>query len=85
LSELLGRRVRLTVVLDANVVSPAATEPAADPPAVPEPGTGAGADEMVAEMTRPPEPPGGGRGVDSPVGLVIETFGASIESETVRE
>jgi hypothetical protein len=40
---------------------------------------------MVAEMARPPEPPGGGRGVDSPVGLVIETFGASIESETLRE
>jgi len=40
---------------------------------------------MVAEIARPPEPGGGGRGVDSPVGLVIETFGASIESETVRE
>ena len=47
--------------------------------------TAAGADEMVAEIARPAEPPGGGRGVDSPVSLVIETFGASIESETVRE
>jgi len=40
---------------------------------------------MAAEIARPPEPPGGGRGVDSPVSLVIETFGASVESETVRE
>jgi hypothetical protein len=40
---------------------------------------------MAAEMARPPEPAGGNRGVDSPVGLVIKTFGASIESETVRE
>jgi hypothetical protein len=83
LSELLGRRVRLKVVLDDNVVSPSADVVSSDPPAAPEPG--AGADEMVAEMARPPEPAGGGRGVDSPVGLVIETFGASIESETVRE
>jgi hypothetical protein len=83
LSELLGRRVRLKVVLDDNVVSPSADVVSSDPPAAPEPG--AGADEMVAEMARPPEPGGGGRGVDSPVGLVIETFGASIESETVRE
>jgi hypothetical protein len=84
LSELLGRKVRLTVVLDDTVVSPTAEVPPADPPAGPEPG-GGGAAEMVAEMARPPEPPGAGRGVDSPVGLVIETFGASIESETVRE
>jgi hypothetical protein len=83
LSELLGRRVRLKVVLDDTVVSPTADEPSSDPPAAPDPGTGA--DEMAAEMARPPEPAGGGRGVDSPVGLVIETFGASIESETVRE
>jgi hypothetical protein len=83
LSELLGRRVRLKAVLDDNVVSPAAELPSSDPVAAPDPG--AGADEMVAEMARPPEPAGGGRGVDSPVGLVIETFGASIESETVRE
>ncbi|HEV7863530.1 MAG TPA: DNA polymerase III subunit gamma/tau [Acidimicrobiia bacterium] len=85
LSELLGRRVRLSVVLDDNVVSPAAELPSPDPPPAPEPGAGAGADEMVAEMARPPQPSGGGRGVDSPVSLVIETFGASIESETVRE
>ena len=65
--------------------SPAADVVPSDPPAAPEPGADAGADEMVAEMARPPEPAGGGRGVDSPVGLVIETFGASIESETVRE
>ncbi len=83
LSELLGRRVRLKVVLDDTVVSPSADVVPSDPPAAPEAGTGA--DEMVAEMARPPEPAGGGRGVDSPVGLVIETFGASIESETVRE
>jgi DNA polymerase-3 subunit gamma/tau len=83
LSELLGRRVRLNVVLDDNVVSPAAEAPPSDPPSAPDPG--AGADEMVAEMARPPEPPGAGRGVDSPVSLVIETFGASVESETVRE
>jgi hypothetical protein len=83
LSELLGRRVRLKVVLDDNVESPLADESATDPLAAPDPGTGA--DQMVAEMARPPEPTGGERGVDSPVGLVIETFGASIESETVRE
>ncbi|MDQ1502670.1 MAG: polymerase subunit gamma/tau, partial [Actinomycetota bacterium] len=83
LSELLGRRVRINVVLDDSVVSPTSELPSSDPPAGPDPG--AGADEMVAEIARPPEPAGGGRGVDSPVGLVIETFGASIESETVRE
>ncbi len=83
LSDLLGRRVRLGVVLDDVVVSPSADAAPVEPPAAP--GPGAGAAEMVAEMTRPPEPPGEGRGVDSPVGLVIETFGASIESETVRE
>jgi DNA polymerase III subunit gamma/tau len=83
LSELLGRRVRFSVVLDDDVVAPTAEgagggpSPAADP--------GAGAEAMAAEIARPPEPAGGGRGVDSPVGLVIETFGASIESETVRE
>ena len=85
LSELLGRRVRLKVVVDDTVVSPLAEGVLPEAPAGPDPGAGAGAAEMVAEMTRPPEPPGGGRGVDSPVGLVIETFGASIESETVRE
>jgi hypothetical protein len=83
LSELLGRRVRINVVLDDAVVSPSAEPVPPEPPAAP--GPGAGAAEMVAEMARPPEPPGEGRGVDSPVGLVIETFGASIESETVRE
>ncbi|MDQ1517290.1 MAG: polymerase subunit gamma/tau [Actinomycetota bacterium] len=83
LSEVLGRRVRLKVVVDDNVVSLLAEGAAPEAPAAPDPG--AGAAEMVAEMARPPEPPGGGRGVDSPVGLVIETFGASIESETVRE
>jgi DNA polymerase-3 subunit gamma/tau len=83
LSELLGRRVRLNVVLDDNVVSPSAEVASSDPTMAPD--LAAGADAMVAEMARPPEPPGGGRGVDSPVGLVIETFGASIESETVRE
>ena len=71
------------MVLDDTVVSPAADMVAPEPPAAPDPG--AGADEMVAEMSRPPEPAGGGRGVDSPVSLVIETFGASVESETVRE
>ncbi|HEY0400317.1 MAG TPA: hypothetical protein VGF00_18095, partial [Acidimicrobiia bacterium] len=85
LSEVLGRRVRLKVVVDDTVVSPLAEGVLPEAPAGPDPGAGAGAAEMVAEMTRPPEPPGGGRGVDSPVGLVIETFGASIESETVRE
>jgi DNA polymerase-3 subunit gamma/tau len=63
LSELLGRPVRLDVVLDDNIDSARPREPSADPP----------------------EPSGAGRGVDSPVSLVIETFGASIESETVRE
>ena len=85
LSELLGRRVRLDVVLDDGVVSPSAGLSPSEPLAAPDPGAGAGADEMVAEIARPPELGGGGRGVDSPVGLVIETFGASIESETVRE
>ncbi len=83
LSGLLGRKVRLTVVLDDSVVAPAGDGPPASSAAAPDPG--AGAEAMVAEMARPPEPGGGGRGVDSPVGLVIETFGASIESETVRE
>jgi hypothetical protein len=82
LSGLLGRKVRLKVVLDDNVVAPTGDGPAE---AAPAPDPGAGAEAMVAEMARPPEPGGGGRGVDSPVGLVIETFGASIESETVRE
>jgi DNA polymerase-3 subunit gamma/tau len=83
LSELLGRKVRLNVVLDDNVVAPSSEGP--PPAAAPVSDPGAGAEAMVAEMARPPEPGGGGRGVDSPVGLVIETFGASIESETVRE
>jgi hypothetical protein len=83
LSELVGRKVRLNVVLDDNVVAPTSEGP--PPGAAPVADTGAGAEAMVAEMARPPEPGGGGRGVDSPVGLVIETFGASIESETVRE
>ena len=83
LSDLLGRKVRLHVVLDDDVVVPSATP--APPDQAPAPDPAAGADEMVAEIARPAEPPGGGRGVDSPVSLVIETFGASIESETVRE
>ena len=83
LSELLGRRVKLNVVLDDDVVVPTAGVAPSGPQPAPDP---AGvADEMVAEIARPPEPPGGGRGVDSPVSLVIETFGASVESETVRE
>ena len=83
LSELLGRKVRFTVVLDDNVVSPAADVVPPDPPAAPDPG--AGADEMVG---RDGPSAGAGRwgaGVDSPVSLVIETFGASVESESVRE
>jgi hypothetical protein len=84
LSELVGRRVRIKVVLDDDVVSPHAAPPPPGSPAAVDVAEG-GADAMAAEMARPPEPPGGGRGVDSPVGLVIETFGASIESETVRE
>ena len=83
LSELLGRKVRLSVVLDDNVVAPAGDSPPPATAVAPEPG--AGAEAMAAEIARPPEPGGPGRGVDSPVGLVIETFGASIESETVRE
>ncbi len=83
LSGLLGRRVKLNVVLDDDVVVPTATAPPAGPHPAPDPV--GGAEEMAAEIARPPEPPGEGRGVDSPVSLVIETFGASIESETVRE
>jgi len=82
LSELLGRKVRLTVVLDDDVVVPSAAPPPSPQPA---PDPVGGADEIVAEIARPQEPSGGGRGVDSPLSLVIETFGASIESETVRE
>jgi DNA polymerase III subunit gamma/tau len=82
LTELLGRKVRLSVVLDDDVVVPSAG-PAPSGPA-PGPDPSVGADEMAAEIARPAEPEGG-RGVDSPVSLVIETFGASIESETVRE
>ena len=83
LSGLLGRRVKLSVVLDDDVVVPTAAAPPAGPHPAPDPV--GGAEEMAAEIARPPEPPGEGRGVDSPVSLVIETFGASIESETVRE
>ncbi|MGH9011280.1 MAG: hypothetical protein ACRDYF_15765, partial [Acidimicrobiia bacterium] len=83
LSDMLGRRVKLHVVLDDDVVVPSAAAPPSSPQPAPDPV--GGADEMVAEIARPPEPSGGGRGVDSPVSLVIETFGASIESETVRE
>jgi DNA polymerase-3 subunit gamma/tau len=83
LSDLLGRRVKLNVVLDDDVVVPSAGAAPSGPQPAPDPS--GGADEMAAEIARPPEPPGGGRGVDSPVSLVIETFGASIESETVRE
>jgi hypothetical protein len=83
LSDLLGRSVRLAVVLDDDVVSPHAAPPPAGPAL--DVDDGGGADALAAEMARPPEPAGGGRGVDSPVGLVIETFGATIESETVRE
>jgi hypothetical protein len=86
LSELLGRPVRLEVVLDDAVVVPSADGSPADPPPVPSGTAGpAGADAMAAEIARPSQLAGGGRGVDSPVSLVIETFGASIESETVRE
>jgi DNA polymerase-3 subunit gamma/tau len=83
LSGLLGRRVKLSVVLDDDVVVPTAAAPPAGTHPAPDPV--GGAEEMAAEIARPPEPPGEGRGVDSPVSLVIETFGASIESETVRE
>jgi DNA polymerase-3 subunit gamma/tau len=83
LSELLGRKIRLDVVLDDNVVAPSSDGPPSGSAPTPDPVVGAEA--MVAEMARPPEPGPAGRGVDSPVGLVIETFGASIESETVRE
>jgi DNA polymerase-3 subunit gamma/tau len=87
LSDLLGRAVRLNVVLDDDVVSPHAAAPPPSPggAAPVDVGDGGGAEAMAAEMARPPEPAGGNRGVDSPVGLVIKTFGASIESETVRE
>ena len=83
LSGLLGRRVKLNVVLDDDVVVPTAAAAPSGPQPIPDP-VGS-ADEMAAEIARPPDPPGEGRGVDSPVSLVIETFGASIESETVRE
>jgi hypothetical protein len=39
----------------------------------------------LEELRRGPEPAGGGPRVDSPVGLAIEAFGATVESETVRE
>jgi DNA polymerase-3 subunit gamma/tau len=82
LTDLLGRKVRLKVVLDDDVVVPSAGPAPSGPAPAPDPT--AGADEIAAEIARPAEP-SGGRGVDSPVSLVIETFGASIESETVRE
>jgi DNA polymerase-3 subunit gamma/tau len=83
LSGLLGRRVKLEVVLDDEVVVPTAAAPPPDAQPAPDP-IGSAA-EMAAEIARPQEHSGGGRGVDSPISLVIETFGASIESETVRE
>ncbi|MCI0438673.1 MAG: phage tail protein, partial [Chloroflexi bacterium] len=72
LAELLGRPVGLKVVLDENVVAPAGDEPPSVQPAPADPAAGAVA--MEAEIARPPEPSGGGRAVDSPVGLVIETY-----------
>ena len=65
LSELVGRRVRIKVVLDDDVVSPHAAPPPPGSPAAVEVAEG-GADAMAAEMARPPEPPGGGRGVVLP-------------------
>jgi DNA polymerase-3 subunit gamma/tau len=77
LAEQLGRPVRLKIVLDDNL-APAGErlDHRADPP-------GSEVDDLVAEMTAPGGP--SEQGVHSPVGLVIETFGATVESETVRE
>jgi hypothetical protein len=77
LAEQLGRPVRLKIVLDDNLAPAGERLDLRSEPA------GSEADDLVAEMTAP----GGSseQGVHSPVGLVIETFGATVESETVRE
>jgi DNA polymerase III subunit gamma/tau len=77
LAEQLGRPVRCKVVLDDNL-APAGErlDDGSDP-------GGAETDDLVAEMAAPET--SSGQGVHSPVSLVIQTFGATIESETVRE
>jgi len=82
LSAEVGRPVRLEVVLDDSRAASGDAAAGEDFEA----GRGPGdvrADDMVAQLTDPE--PGSRGGLDSPVGLVIETFGASVESETVRE
>jgi hypothetical protein len=70
LGRVLGRAVRIKVVLDETV---AGSQPPAEPP-----------DEQVEDF-REPQPSGERPRVHSPVSLAIEAFGATIESETVRE
>lgn len=74
LAHQLGRPVRVRVVLDDTLAL------SGDYPDNPSDG----GDDLAEELAVP-GPPEGRRGVDSPVGLVIETFGATVESEIVRE
>jgi hypothetical protein len=69
----LGRPVRVRVVVD-DTLSLSGREEA--PPAEPD-------DWDV--VSAPPPKEEGSRRLDSPVDLVIDTFGATVESETVRE
>jgi DNA polymerase-3 subunit gamma/tau len=69
----LGRPVRVRVVIDDSLSLSAREE---SPPAE--------ADDWDV-VTSPPPREQGGRRLDSPVDLVIETFGATVEGETVRE
>jgi DNA polymerase-3 subunit gamma/tau len=69
----LGRPVRVRVVLDETLtVSVREDAPPADP------------DDWDV-VTPPPPKEEGGRRLDSPVELVIDTFEATVESETIRE
>jgi hypothetical protein len=70
LAEQLGRPVRVKTVVDDSLV------PAGDP-------TDEDSREDPGDLAA--SGPVGPGGIDSPVGLVIETFGATVESETVRE
>jgi DNA polymerase-3 subunit gamma/tau len=71
----LGRPVRVRVVLD-DTLALSGERPEGPPPADPE--------DWEAVPPAPPQDKGGRR-LDSPLELVIDTFGATVESETIRE
>jgi DNA polymerase-3 subunit gamma/tau len=71
----LGRPVRIRVVLD-DTLALSGERPEGPSPAEPE-------DWEAVSSTSPQDQ--GGRRLDSPLELVIDTFGATVESETIRE